>query len=47
MPASGVRTLADVAYRTQTPVSQLASLNGLPANATVRPGQSILTQGMP
>jgi hypothetical protein len=47
VPPSGVRTLADVAYRTQTPVSQLASLNGLPANAVVRPGQSILTQGMP
>lgn len=47
VPPSGVRTLADVGYRTQTPVSQLASLNGLPANAVVRPGQSILTQGMP
>jgi hypothetical protein len=47
VPPSGVRTLADVAYLTQTPVSLLASLNGMAVNATVRPGQRILTQGMP
>jgi hypothetical protein len=47
VPASGVRTLADVAFRTQTPIGQLASLNGLPANAVVTPGQRLLTQGMP
>lgn len=47
VPPSGVRTLADVAYRTQTPVSLLASLNGLAVNATVTPGQVLLVMGMP
>lgn len=47
VPPSGVRTLADVAYRTQTPVSWLASWNGLAVNATVTSGQRVLTQGMP
>jgi hypothetical protein len=44
---SGVRTLADVAYVTQTPLSLLASLNGLAVTATVNVGDRILTQGMP
>jgi hypothetical protein len=47
VPPRGVTTLADVAYRTQTSVEQLAGLNGLAATATVRPGQQILTRGAP
>jgi len=47
VPPHGVRTLADVAYQTQTPVGQLAVLNGLAVDATVHAGQPINTRGMP
>lgn len=47
VPPSGVSTLADVAHRTQTTVDELAALNGLPTDAALTTGQSLLVRGMP
>ena len=47
VPPTGARTLADVAYLTRTPVEELARLNGIAANAAVRPGQSLVVRGTP
>jgi len=47
VPPTGARTLADVAYLTRTSVEDLARLNGLAANAAVRPGQSLIVRGTP
>jgi hypothetical protein len=47
VPPTRVRTLADVAYQTQTSVEQLAGLNGLAVGASVQPGQTLLVRGRP
>jgi hypothetical protein len=45
VPPVGVSTLADVAFQTQTSVDDLARLNGKPAGATVRPGETLVVRG--
>ena len=47
VPPRGVRTLADVAYQTQTPIDELARLNALAPNAAVTPGQRLRVRGAP
>ncbi len=47
VPPTGVRTLADVAYLTASPVEEIGRLNGLSANAVVSPGQALLVPGSP
>jgi hypothetical protein len=47
VPPTGVRTLADVAYMTASPVEEIARLNGLSVNAVVRPRDVLLVPGMP
>jgi hypothetical protein len=47
VPPTGVKTLADVAYRTRTSVEDLARLNGKAANAAVRPGDVLAVRGTP
>ena len=47
VPPRGVRTLADVAYRTQTPIDELARLNALAPSATVTRGQRLRVRGAP
>jgi hypothetical protein len=47
VPPTGVRTLADVAYLTASPVEELARLNGLGVNAAVRRGDTLLVPGRP
>jgi hypothetical protein len=46
VPPSGVETVADVAYQTGAKVEELAALNHLKINDTVRPGQVLAVPGL-